>query len=161
MVLVWLEYPPQFPSQAKRPQWFVGESNKPEKKPCLAGWPTGERETKPWAMKNCNPTIQSGGPFLPGTYRFWLVGNNLPNPNRMALLCCAVLIKTRGENRREEDFARGGGPKSNYLRSGGPTPVNASTKEEVLQAAAQQHAEASCWFPWTPVQHNRRRYFRH
>ena len=100
MVLVWLEYPPQFPSQAKRPQWFVGESNKPEKKTCLAGWPAGERETKPWAMKNCNPTIQSGGPFLPGTYRFWLVGNNLPNPNRMALLCCADKDKGREQKRR-------------------------------------------------------------
>ena len=71
------------------------------------------------------------GRFSPVRYRFWLVGNNLPNPNRMALLCCAD--KDKGENRRDEDFARGGGPKSNYLRSGGPTPVNESTKEKALQ----------------------------
>ncbi|PVH61915.1 hypothetical protein PAHAL_3G155400 [Panicum hallii] len=28
-------------------------------------WLAGERETKPWAARNCNPNFQFGGPFLP------------------------------------------------------------------------------------------------
>ena len=125
------------------------------------GWLAGRRKRNQTVG---NEKLQSNLPIRWAVSpRYGIVSGWLEiiSPTQTAWLCCAVLIKTRGENRRDEDFARGGGPKSNYLRSGGPTPVNASTKEEVLQAAAQQHAEASCWFPWTPVQHNRRRYFRH